>query len=131
MGIGCLNDLIENLEKLRKNATPGPWLRKTLPTNPDFHFVETLDDVEFPMVFHAKKGDVNYITAACNALPLLLDELEKRERMLEYLAGELVSEDCMHPHRACPYRKSGYGCYHYAEHQKDCWIERAREEVGE
>lgn len=77
---------LDELERLHKAATPGPWEVKHLRTNHEFVFAQAPD---CDMVFHAREADVRYITEACNAVPKLIDERHAlHERIIE-LESEL------------------------------------------
>lgn len=87
---------LDELERLRKAATPGPWSKSEQGTNETYHHrieryyggkevPEHIAYVFFPNVF-GKLHDAAYIVAACNAVPRLID-------MIEYLAGRLCDED--------------------------------------
>ncbi len=65
---------LEELERLAAQATPRPWEVKHLRTNHEFVFAQAPD---CDMVFHAREEDVQYITAACNAVPELIAELKE------------------------------------------------------
>ena len=77
---------IEELERLREAATPGPWI------NPGRAYVaqqygagKVIADCKSNEFGQAVK-DAAYIVAACNAVPRLI-------YMIEYLAGMLCDED--------------------------------------
>lgn len=81
---------LDELERLRKAATPGPWEAwrynagfvriSTCPLDPDDD--ETIKVADSPDI---TASDVAYIVAACNAVPRLVE-------MLVFLAS-LASED--------------------------------------
>lgn len=82
---------LDELERLRKAATPGPWEAwrynagfvriSTCPLDPDDD--EVIKVADSPDI---TASDAAYIVAACNAVPRLID-------MIEYLAGRLCDED--------------------------------------
>lgn len=82
---------LDELERLRKAATPGLWEAwrynagfvriSTCPLDPDDD--ETIKVADSPDI---TASDAAYIVAACNAVPRLID-------MIEYLAGRLCDED--------------------------------------
>jgi hypothetical protein len=74
---------LEELERLAKAATPGPWVVAHLCTNANFVFAQAPD---CDMVFHAREADVQYITAACNAVPELIARVRELERQRLKLA---------------------------------------------
>lgn len=83
-------EYLDELERLRKAATPGPWEAwrynagfvriSTCPLDPDDD--ETIKVADSPDI---TASDVAYIVAACNAVPRLVE-------MLVFLAS-LASED--------------------------------------
>lgn len=86
---------IDELERLRKAATPGPWSKSEQGTNETYHHrieryyggkevPEHIAYVFLPNVF-GNLHDAAYIVAACNAVPMLVE-------MLVFLAS-LASED--------------------------------------
>lgn len=83
---------LDELERLRKAATPGPWSKSEQGTNETYHHrieryyggkevPEHIAYVFLPNVF-GKLHDAAYIVAACNSVPRLV-------KMIEYLAGVL------------------------------------------
>lgn len=85
---------LDELERLRKAATPGPWSKSEQGTNETYHHrieryyggkevPEHIAYVFLPNVF-GNLHDAAYIVAACNAVPMLVE-------MLVFLAS-LASE---------------------------------------
>ena len=82
---------LDELERLRKAATPGPWEAwrynagfvriSTCPLDPDDDEVIKVADSH-----DITASDAAYIVAACNAVPMLVE-------MIEYLAGRLCDEN--------------------------------------
>ena len=82
---------LDDLERLRKAATPGPWEAwrynagfvriSTCPLDPDDD--EVIKVADSPDI---TASDAAYIVAACNAVPMLVE-------MIEYLAGRLCDEN--------------------------------------
>ena len=82
---------LDELERLRKAATPGPWEAwrynagfvriSTCPLDPDDD--EVIKVADSPDI---TASDAAYIVAACNAVPMLVE-------MIEYLAGRLCDEN--------------------------------------
>lgn len=86
---------LDELERLRKAATPGPWSKSEQGTNETYHHrieryyggkevPEHIAYVFLPNVFGSLHNTA-YIVAACNAVPRLIE-------MLVFLAS-LASED--------------------------------------
>ena len=145
---------LEKLEKLAKAATPGPWDVAYLRTNAEFVFAQAPN---CDMVFHARKDDVRYITAACNSLldiikmyreaddkannawrilleaPARIVEVQKRVQELEtqrdWLVNELcVGTQCDFPSQIeCKYRTEKG---YYCPERKEkfrCWVAHAEQ----
>ena len=82
---------LDELERLRKAATPGPWEAwrynarfvriSRCPLDPDDD--EVIKVADSPDI---TASDAAYIVAACNAVPMLVE-------MIEYLAGRLCDEN--------------------------------------
>lgn len=86
---------LDELERLRKAATPGPWSKSEQGTNETYHHriqsyytgKETPEHIAYvvlPNVF-GNIDDAAYIAAACNAVPRLVEML--------VLLASLASED--------------------------------------
>ena len=82
---------LDELERLRKAATPGPWSKSEQGTNETYHHrieryyggkevPEHIAYVFLPNVF-GNLHDAAYIVAACNAVPRLME-------MVKYLSKE-------------------------------------------
>lgn len=74
---------LDELERLRKAATPGPWdvSQKNSTVYDNYG-----DSVCYTQQTHNSQNNLAYIVAACNAVPSLID-------MIEYLAGRLCDEN--------------------------------------
>lgn len=77
---------LDELERLRKAATPGPWSKSEQGTNETYHHrieryyggkevPEHIAYVFLPNVF-GKLHDAAYIVAACNAVPRLIEMVQ-------------------------------------------------------
>ena len=86
---------LDELERLRKAATPGPWSKSEQGTNETYHHrlqsyytgKETPEHIAYvvlPNVF-GNIDDAAYIAAACNAVPRLVE-------MVKYLSEEASGE---------------------------------------
>ena len=84
---------LEELERLRKAATPGPWSKSEQGTNGTYHHrieryyggkevPEHIDYVFLPNAF-GNLHDAAYIVAACNAVPMLLEMLRIAVSLIE------------------------------------------------
>lgn len=90
-----VHEWLDELERLRKAATPGPWSKSEQGTNETYHHriqsyytgKETPEHIAYvvlPNVF-GNIDDAAYIAAACNAVPRLVEML--------VLLASLASED--------------------------------------
>ena len=87
---------LNELERLREAATPGPWSKSEQGTNETYHHrieryyggKEVPEHIAYVFLSNVfgNLHDAAYIVAACNAVPRLID-------MIEYLAGRLCDED--------------------------------------
>lgn len=86
---------LDELERLREAATPGPWSKSEQGTNETYHHriqsyytgKETPEHIAYvvlPNVF-GNIDDAAYIAAACNAVPRLVE-------MVKYLSEEASGE---------------------------------------
>lgn len=70
---------LDELERLAKAATPGPWETETYviyarnESGNLFPVAETIRPIDFDHTYTAPKKDAAYITAACNSLPRLIE----------------------------------------------------------
>ncbi|WP_303236770.1 hypothetical protein [uncultured Bilophila sp.] len=90
-----VHEWLEELELLRKEATPGPWTKSEQGTNETYHhriaryyknkeIPKHIAYVVLPNVF-GNLSDAAYIVAACNAVPRLVE-------MVKYLSEEASGE---------------------------------------
>lgn len=80
---------LDELERLREAATPGPWKHNIEPCRDGMGFIWPFSSIESEdanVTDSITRADAAYIVAACNAVPRLID-------MIEYLAGRLCDED--------------------------------------
>ena len=84
---------LDELERLRKAATPGPWSKSEQGTNETYHHrlqsyytgKETPEHIAYvvlPNVF-GNIDDAAYIAAACNAVPMLVEMLRIAVSLIE------------------------------------------------
>ena len=79
---------LDELEQLRKAATPGPWKHNIEPRRDGMGFIWPFSSIESEdanVTDSITRADAAYIVAACNAVPMLVE-------MLVFLAS-LASED--------------------------------------
>lgn len=80
---------IDELERLREAATPGPWKHNIEPRRDGMGFIWPFSSIESEdanVTDSITRADAAYIVAACNSVPRLID-------MIEYLAGRLCDEN--------------------------------------
>ena len=87
------HEWLDELERLRKAATPGPWSKSEQGTNETYHHrieryyggkevPEHIAYVFLPNVF-GKLHDAAYIVAACNAVPRMVEMLRIAVSLIE------------------------------------------------
>lgn len=88
---------LDELERLRKAATPGPWSKSEQGTNETYHHrIERYYDgkevpehiayVVLPNVF-GNLYDAAYIVAACNAVPRLIEMVQDMSSVIAGMPG--------------------------------------------
>ena len=96
---------LDELERLRKVATPGPWSKSEQGTNETYHHrieryyggkevPEHIAYVFLPNVF-GNLHDAAYIVAACNAVPRLVEMLRIAVSLLAAQKAQRVCEEEM------------------------------------
>ena len=112
---------LDELERLAKAATPGPW---EMDNNYNIRIAEgghplviTINDDED---WIPRPSDARYIVAACNALPALIKRVRELERQRDWLATFI--DDNMECER-CPY---------FDSHCTDCfkWVSQQAEQAA-
>lgn len=89
-------EYLDELERLRKAATPGPWKHNIEPRRDGMGFIwpfssiesedaKAIEDEEENVTDNITRADAAYIVAACNAVPRLVEML--------VLLASLASED--------------------------------------
>lgn len=87
---------LDELERLRKAATPGPWKHNIEPRHDGMGFIwpfssiesedaKAIEDEEENVTDSITRADAAYIVAACNAVPSLVE-------MIKYLSEEASGE---------------------------------------
>jgi hypothetical protein len=87
---------LDELERLRKAATPGPWKHNIEPRRDGMGFIwpfssiesedaKAIEDEEENITDSITSADAAYIVAACNAVPRLVE-------MVKYLSEEASGE---------------------------------------
>ena len=77
-------EYLDELERLRKAATPGPWKHNIEPRRDSMGFIWPFSSIESEdanVTDSITRADAAYITAACNAVPRLVE-------MVKYLSKE-------------------------------------------
>ena len=78
---------IDELERLRKAATPGPWKHNIEPLRDGMGFIwpfssiesedaKAIEDEEENVTDSITRADAAYIVAACNAVPMLVEMVQ-------------------------------------------------------
>lgn len=79
---------LDELERLRKAATPGPWKHNIEPLRDGMGFIWPFSSIESEdanVTDSITRADAAYIVAACNAVPRLV-------KMVKYLSEEASGE---------------------------------------
>ena len=87
---------LDELERLREAATPGPWKHNIEPRRDGMGFIwpfssiesedaKAIEDEEENVTDNITRADATYIVAACNAVPRLVE-------MVKYLSEEASGE---------------------------------------
>lgn len=94
---------LEELELLRKAATPGPWKHNIEPRRDGMGFIwpfssiesedaKAIEDEEENVTDSITSADAAYIVAACNAVPKLVEMLRLAVSIIEAQKAQRVSE---------------------------------------
>lgn len=84
---------LEGLERLAKEATPGPWKMvdaRAFPEDEDFE----ISNSQYCICYGTSEADASYITAVCNAVPELIQRIRKLEAEADLLADRLACCHC-------------------------------------
>ena len=121
---------LEELERLAKNATPGPWETKLI-DNPYYFGGRPLWELTVDGCFVGESPndvDAAYIVAACNAVSELITENLKFKKQNDFFLKAL-KENFMCPYSRCKYDDGSelqeWECD--AENNRECWIKAAKE----
>lgn len=79
---------LDELERLRKAATPGPWKHNIEPLRDGMGFIWPFSSIESEdanVTDSITRADAAYIVAACNAVPRMV-------KMVKYLSEEASGE---------------------------------------
>ena len=87
-------DWLNELERLRKAATPGPWKHNIEPRRDGMGFIwpfssiesedaKAIEDEEENITDSITSADAAYIVAACNAVPRLVEMVKLAASLLE------------------------------------------------
>lgn len=95
---------LDELERLRKAATPGPWKHGIEPRRDGMGFIwpfssiesedaKAIEDEEENVTDSITRADAAYIVAVCNAVPRLIEMVKLAASLLE----------CPHDDEKCPH----------------------------
>lgn len=106
---GCMNNArekmrmtaqewIDELERLRKVATPGPWKHNIEPRRDGMGFIwpfssiesedaKAIEDEEENVTDSITRADAAYIAAACNAVPRLVEMVQDMSSVIAGMPG--------------------------------------------
>lgn len=79
---------LDELERLRKAATPGPWKHNIEPRRDGMGFIwpfSSIESEDVNVTDSITRADAAYIVAACNAVPMLIE-------MVKYLSEKASGE---------------------------------------
>jgi hypothetical protein len=138
---------LEELERLAKAATPGPWKDKSFKRNYDWGVIcsggkriaqctsADVTDERKRVTFEEKLANAAYIAAACNAVPELIAENRKFQECTRELSKQndfflkALKENFMCPYSRCKYDDGSelqeWDCTAYDN--RECWITAAKE----
>lgn len=99
-------DWLNELERLRKAATPGPWKHNIEPRRDGMGFIwpfssiesedaKAIEDEEENITDSITSADAAYIVAACNAVPRLVEMLRIAVSLLAAQKAQRVCEEEM------------------------------------
>lgn len=77
---------LDELEQLRKAATPGPWKHNIEPRRDGMGFIWPFSSIESEdanVTDSITRADAAYIVAACNAVPMLVEMLRIAVSLIE------------------------------------------------
>lgn len=77
---------LDELERLRKAATPGPWKHNIEPCRDGMGFIWPFSSIESEdanVTDSITRADAAYIVAACNAVPMLVEMLRIAVSLIE------------------------------------------------
>lgn len=77
---------LDELERLRKAATPGPWKHNIEPRRDGMGFIWPFSSIESEdanVTDSITRADAAYIVAACNAVPMLVEMLRIAVSLIE------------------------------------------------
>ena len=99
---------LEELERLRKAATPGPWKHNIEPLRDGMGFIWPFSSIESEdanVTDSITRADAAYIVAACNAVPMLIEMVQDMSSVIAGMPGM----------ESTP----GYGARHVFRHSRD------------
>lgn len=84
-----MNSDLDELKRLHRAATPGPWMTDMLFNIVDDHGIIVHNFEEYGHTSNPSKANVRYIVAACNAVPELIARVRELERQRKLLAAKV------------------------------------------
>jgi hypothetical protein len=130
-----------DLRRLAEVATPGPWINSGQTYNNDAEWFNNIHDVDHQLSMYGQFGifaqhetDAEFICAARQAVPALLDEVDALRALVAEFAGRNITiwdeEQQMH---FCPWCWCGKSdeLDTEIEHAGDCLKSRGRALLGE
>ena len=81
---------LDELERLRKAATPGPWKHNIEPRRDGMGFIWPFSSIESEdanVTDSITRADAAYIVAACNAVPMLVEMVQDMSSVIAGMPG--------------------------------------------
>lgn len=81
---------LDELERLRKAATPGPWKHNIEPLRDGMGFIWPFSSIESEdanVTDSITRADAAYIVAACNAVPRLIEMVQDMSSVIAGMPG--------------------------------------------
>lgn len=123
---------LDELERLAKAATPGPWEYRLVGRQANIIMADT-EPLCATKYSHNKSHDAAYIVAACNAVPELVARIRELERQREFFI-EALDKEHLCPRICWPDGSSADMQNCIEMNAKACWIrayKQAAKEAGE
>ena len=81
---------LDELERLRKAAVPGPWKHNIEPRRDGMGFIGPFSSIESEdanVTDSITRADAAYIVAACNAVPMLVEMVQDMSSVIAGMPG--------------------------------------------